>query len=643
MNIKKIISFLNVFSIANIAILLIYNFENSRYFIKNIIVAVLNEEVAININNIYLMILPSLKWLIYIYIIFILVVVIYKMIKYYINRFKQRKEAMQASGINKDLYDYLNDYDKKCFVITGDWGVGKTYTVDNFFDRYFKYEKRDVYRISCFGMENRKEVLEELKNVFEKQDKSLRKYTINILNKIPIIGGLLEDALKSDYEFKDLKERSIFIFDDLERINIPKYKNRYTREWYRVRNIRENPRERTPLNEIYKEFKEVEGAFGEIDNSLEKIKEEINIEKFNVITGLINELIERYNMKVIVICNKEEIDKKFFYDVFECKIESILYKIKTEHDITVNLTKRNINDKLYLEKNIKKEIEEFFIDNAECIDNIWAKNNISNVRILSKSISAFIEIVENYKIEKEYYRDLFFTILITYIADFTGKISYLEQITKGEIIKAFYEKHMLMLRTDNAMDKMGILYIISSDPDTYNIRWMGLDLGTAWSIGIHNYEGIREELEIYDNYNYEEEKNIFCTNKELVVEKGKKYKFDNLIYLLKTNADNIDKILKIMKEGDIDYISHTSFRYGNTIFADIYDKKDANKSEIIFSILNAYQIDDTILPKIFENLKDVIDMSEIKKHSKTIGMNINRTIQDKYIKFWEEKDEIVST
>lgn len=440
MNIKKIISFLNVFSIANIAILLIYNFENSRYFIKNIIVAVLNEEVAININNIYLMILPSLKWLIYIYIIFILVVVIYKMIKYYINRFKQRKEAMQASGINKDLYDYLNNYDKKCFVITGDWGVGKTYTVDNFFDRYFKYEKRDVYRISCFGMENRKEVLEELKNVFEKQDKSLRKYTINILNKIPIIGGLLEDALKSDYEFKDLKERSIFIFDDLERINIPKYKNRYTREWYSVRNIRENPRERTPLNEIYKEFKEVEGAFGEIDNSLEKIKEEINIEKFNVITGLINELIERYNMKVIVICNKEEIDKNFFYDVFECKIESILYKIKTEHDITVNLAKRNINDKLYLEKNIKKEIEEFFIDNAECIDNIWAKNNISNVRILSKSISAFIEIVENYKIEKEYYRDLFFTILITYIADFTGEISYLEQITKGEIIKSFYEK-----------------------------------------------------------------------------------------------------------------------------------------------------------------------------------------------------------
>lgn len=60
------------------------------------------------------------------------------MIKYYINRVKQRKETMQASGINKDLYDYLNDYDKKCFVITGDWGVGKTYTVDNFFDRYFK-------------------------------------------------------------------------------------------------------------------------------------------------------------------------------------------------------------------------------------------------------------------------------------------------------------------------------------------------------------------------------------------------------------------------------------------------------------------------------------------------------------------------
>ena len=28
-------------------------------------------------------------------------------------------------------------------------------------------------------------------------------------------------------------------------------------------------------------------------------------------------------------------DKKFFYDVFECKIESILYKIKTEPNIKI--------------------------------------------------------------------------------------------------------------------------------------------------------------------------------------------------------------------------------------------------------------------------------------------------------------------
>ena len=640
---RKIVKLINIFSIINMSMILLYNFENTRHFIKTIIVALIDEKASVKIKDIYMELLPSLKTLMYVYFAIFFVITIYKIIKYYLNRYIQRNEVKKASGINKDLYDYLKNYDKKCFVITGDWGVGKTYTVNNFFDKYFKYEKRDVYRISCFGMENRKDVLEELKNIFEKQDKSLRKYIINVLNKVPIIGGLLEDALKSDYEFKDLKEKSIFIFDDLERINIPKYQNRHTREWYRVRNIKENIREKTPLNEIYKEFKEVERGFGEIDNSLKNIKEEINIEKFNVITGLVNELIERYNMKVIVICNKEEIDKNFFYDVFECKIESIMYNIKTEHDITADLAKRNINNKLYLEENIKKQIEEFFIDNSQCIDNIWDKNNISNVRILSKSISAFIEIVENYNIENVYYRDLFFSILITYIADFTGEISYLESIAKGEMIKAFYEKHILMLRTDNDMAKKGILHIVSSDPDTYNIRWMGLDLGTAWSIGIHNYEGIREELEIYNNYNYEEEKNIFCINKELVVEKGKTYKFDNLMYLLKTNAENIDKILKIMKEGDVDYTSHTSFRYGSTIFADIYNKKDADKSEIIFSILKAYQIDDNMLSKIFENLKDVIDISEIEKQQKTVGMNINLTIRDKYIKFLEEKDATIDT
>lgn len=202
---------------------------------------------------------------------------------------------------------------------------------------------------------------------------------------------------------------------------------------------------------------------------------------------------------------------------------------------------------------------------------------------------------------------------------------------------------MLMLGKDNRMEEKGILYTISLYPDTSDIRWMGLNLGTAWNIGIHNYDGIKEEFIQYNNYNYEEEKKIFCTREELVIEHNKIYKFDNLVYLLKKNADNINKvdnILKIMKEANIDYTSHTSFRYRNRVISGIYNEENMNRSEIIFSILKAYEIDDTILIRIFENLKDIIDMKEIKENSQTIGMNVASTIKDKYIRFLKEKEVV---
>ena len=147
---QQIIKIINVLNIINISILLMYHFESIKHFIKTILVALLNENIAIKTNSFYIMIMPTLKNIIYVYIIIIFFVAIFKIKKYYQNRNLQREEVKKADKINKRLYEYLNNDYKKCFVITGDWGVGKTYTVDEFFRKYFKYEKREVYRISCF-------------------------------------------------------------------------------------------------------------------------------------------------------------------------------------------------------------------------------------------------------------------------------------------------------------------------------------------------------------------------------------------------------------------------------------------------------------------------------------------------------------
>ena len=622
---QQIIKIINVLNIINISILLMYHFESIKHFIKTILVALLNENIAIKINNFYIMIMPTLKNIIYVYIIVIFFVVIFKIKKYYQNRNLQREEVKKADKLNKSLYEYLNNDYKKCFVITGDWGVGKTYTVDEFFRKYFKYEKREVYRISCFGMKDRKDVLNELKNIFEKQDKSFRKYTINILNKIPIVGGLLEDALKSDYEFKDLKEKSIFVFDDLERINVPNYPSIYDRGLYRVGSTQRNP--------LYKEFEKIQNSFEYFNNSLEKIKENIDIEKFNVITGIINELIERYNMKVIVICNNEEINKNFFNDIFECKIESVFYKINTKYEITLDLAISNINNKLSLDDNIKDKLKKFFKTNANSIDKIWDKNNVKNVRILSKTISAFLEIVEDCKINEKYYKDLFFTILITNIATYTNEISDLRDIRIGELIKAFYKKHILMFEEHNTAEK-GVLYSISSEKDTCDIRWMGLSIGVTWNIGVHIYEGLQNVIRMYEDYNCNEERKIFCTNQDIVLESNNIYKFDDLIYYLKINIANkikVNNILEIIKNGKLDYISHTSFKYGSIGIADLNDKT-ISETEIIFAILQVYKIDNPILSEIFEILENIVDKNEISTNSV-------RIVREKYIRFLNEKSK----
>ena len=62
---KKIIKIINGLNIINISILLIYNFESTKHFIKTIIVALLDENIAIKVNGIYIMILPTLKNIIY--------------------------------------------------------------------------------------------------------------------------------------------------------------------------------------------------------------------------------------------------------------------------------------------------------------------------------------------------------------------------------------------------------------------------------------------------------------------------------------------------------------------------------------------------------------------------------------------------
>ena len=107
-------------------ILIGYEFENFREIIKNIIVGLFNENIAKSISFIYVEFLRNIfKKIIY-------VVVVFFIINYLITKYLKNNTNEFDLGddlFNKALYNYLKSNNKRCFVVSGDWGVGKTYNI----------------------------------------------------------------------------------------------------------------------------------------------------------------------------------------------------------------------------------------------------------------------------------------------------------------------------------------------------------------------------------------------------------------------------------------------------------------------------------------------------------------------------------
>lgn len=133
-----------------------------------------------------------------------------------------KKWLRRQSGNNRleiGLFRYLRESNiPRCFLISGRWGTGKTYDIRQFFEKYYRYNDKNIYRISCFGLDTREKVINEINATIERSDDSFYKFIIQAIQIIPIIGELLSRILKKSYSYTSVSKNSIFIFDDFERI-----------------------------------------------------------------------------------------------------------------------------------------------------------------------------------------------------------------------------------------------------------------------------------------------------------------------------------------------------------------------------------------------------------------------------------------
>ena len=338
--------------------------------------------------------------------------------------------------------------------------------------------------------------------------------------------------LKSDYELKDIAQNSIFIFDDFERITplgdindrINKRKMRRTLTRLQMSNRR-----------MYNT--------SEHRNSDESSVEYQVLSRYNVVIGIINELVDRYDMKVIILCNTNEISKTFVHEMFECKLDCKKFRIDSNEKIFIGLSNKILDNNMDFSLEKKEQLVKFFYDISDDINKIWHNTRIENIRILSGIISAFLELVENNDVNSNYYLDIFYSIYLYHILYYNDELDFFRNLNMGQNIYCYYQK----LKKSERIKENDIILSIE-DTKNKKAKWVGIEIASNWLVG-ENANCILN-LQKMNDYDIGLEDYI-VDNKE--IPKIAKYRFDDLMYILSCDNTKIDEIREIIDKKTIDF------------------------------------------------------------------------------------------
>ncbi|MBA3025913.1 MAG: AAA family ATPase, partial [Sulfurimonas sp.] len=287
--------------------------------------------------------------------------------------------------MNKHIYSYMKHYinlkisPEYALLISGKWGTGKTFFINNYLEKE-SHEEIKFIKISLFGIKSVNEIHKQI--IFQligTKEGSLANSVIQIgssildafgkkinlgINDIPI-----EQVLKT--LTKKLDKEIIFIFDDLERITV---------------NIPE-------------------------------------------ILGYINILVERLQLKTILLANELELDKKNQYKEFKEKIIGKTFLLKQDFNTSFETFVELIN----LSKTV-------IMDNKTTIENIFIIAEYHNLRHVRQSLLDFEHFFENieekFQTHKELMQELIEIFFALSIEIKNGKFD-IQDLNDFQYIKTF--------------------------------------------------------------------------------------------------------------------------------------------------------------------------------------------------------------
>lgn len=517
-NYNNIFHFFNIVTVMYIIIAYFWK-KGLESVIKDIIDTIVKDSIIItNIINSINYILEKIRIIVIIYLIVWTIKTIVSAFYYCAQKIKQRKNyknnVEKINDLYKSLYEYLSDKNNMPILITGSWGIGKTYTLDNFWKKYYKYEGKKIYKVSCFGVTTKEQLLSSIKDVCKKNDNSIFSQMIDLIGKLPIVGEFLKNLLEKKYDFNSLKKGSIFVFDNFER-TIPYYSNRSITS-------------ATQTNET--------------TNLLEVLP------KYNVITGVIDELKEVYEMKVIIVANELEMPGWYIYDNFVCKLGCKKFKIKLEKGIFEELW-HNAIEQISESKKYSNEFEQIFCEIKENAWKIFELSECENIRILGKCIYNYIEFII-YIYENNEFDDInkekigiFYTNLISNLKIYNDGLlqRYFQNIHEGQNIACYAD-------VENHSSQYEEMRKILTNIDA--MWYSNEEIDKLWQNIDGNYYEIMEKIEIIqtkENSRYLTKFNFNQDAKEL-----DEVYFEDIAYILDyKKIEFVENAIKILKKANI--------------------------------------------------------------------------------------------
>lgn len=478
---ERIINILIMIPTISGIILVSYSIKSIREFINTIITALFSENITQKINLFFESnLIYFLRSIILISLVSLLIFIV--SLKIYNNKNKLNMSSISNDNkLFKGLYKYLEEEKKGCFLITGYWGSGKTHNLKKFLDEYLEFNDRNVYNISCFGISTRTEMMSNIKSLCEGLDRTYKYKLLKLIRLLPVIGEVLFSIFKPIYSLQDIKKGSIFVFDDFERIS-PVNNGIRDNRCELDKNIftkRQNARKRRKDN-TNTDVKQITYKVDIMDNEEDPYTKYKRLEKYNIVTGLINELIERYKMKVIVLCNTEIIDTEYFREIFDGKLECIRYNIPPKLNICRDIIDKNIENIVSLEDEEREYLENFFKVHENEINKVWRETNIQNNRILSGIVSAFIEVIDEVKLNKvkDIAEGIFYSIFIANVSNYNNNLKDISVLKLGENILAFDRRNKLNYEDTNM--KYEYLEEVLSKED---LVWCGANIALSYITG----------------------------------------------------------------------------------------------------------------------------------------------------------------